>query len=426
MMKRFTTIVVLCLFAAPGMLFSQDNRSDTNWIKQSSGTTDNLHRVKFIEPSTGWIAGDRTIRYTLDAGTSWQLTDTLDGYNNLITGFTATGMNNLWRTRRMDTVIDTIFKTMGLIDHSPDGGYTWDEQFVTEEYLFTQIHFIDSLNGIVIGTQGVIYRTANGGEVWTKLDNSGELLRAIFFLDDNTGWIVGDNSTILHTSNGGFDWTPLVIPEYASLSSVFFIDELNGWVGGNVGRLFSTTDGGVNWKLHQFETEDYFYDLYFKSFNIGWAASAGGRLRYVTDGDTLWHLDTISESNLYDIEFIGENMAWIVGSDGAIFKTINGGGEVNIEENYQPEQLNTLVFPNPFTNILSCTIETPDQTYAGINLYNITGQLIREVKISLQKGTNQIDLSSRMGKLHELEPGNYILSIATINTRTTHKLIKTY
>jgi photosystem II stability/assembly factor-like uncharacterized protein len=107
-------------------------------------------------------------------------------------------------------------------------------------------------------------------------------LRDIFFLSDCLhGWIVGDDGIILKTSNGGKDWhylnrkyyikgsfwvqlakTPSATTNIScQFNKVVFCDSLIGWIGGDNGLLLKTTDGGVNWSIVPFERKRDIVDI---------------------------------------------------------------------------------------------------------------------------------------------------------------------
>ena len=96
-------------------------------------------------------------------------------------------------------------------------------------------------------------------------------LNDIFFINSTTGWVVGDNGTILYTTNGGETWTPQTSNTTYSLNSVYFIDADTGWVAGYQGVIINTTDGGATWNtqytgllnLSCSGTCIYLYDIYF-------------------------------------------------------------------------------------------------------------------------------------------------------------------
>ena len=82
-------------------------------------------------------------------------------------------------------------------------------------------------------------------------------LRAVFFIDHKEGWIVGDEGVILHTLNGGKTFERQPSQTRASLRSVHFITADVGWVVGreelpygmgSVGVVLFTSDGGLEWK----------------------------------------------------------------------------------------------------------------------------------------------------------------------------------
>src|ERR1044071_3596896 len=77
-------------------------------------------------------------------------------------------------------------------------------------------------------------------------------LRSVFFIDHQEGWIVGDEGVILHTIDGGKRWERQVSNTRASLRSVQFLTPFVGWaVGreelpygqGSVGVILFTSDG---------------------------------------------------------------------------------------------------------------------------------------------------------------------------------------
>jgi photosystem II stability/assembly factor-like uncharacterized protein len=56
----------------------------------------------------------------------------------------------------------------------------------------------------VCGSNGMIYKSSNGGDNWTDQKvQTNRNVNAIYFFDENHGFAVGDSGLILHTSNGG-------------------------------------------------------------------------------------------------------------------------------------------------------------------------------------------------------------------------------
>ncbi len=63
---------------------------------------------------------------------------------------------------------------------------------------WNDVHFVDRLNGWVVGTEGQIYKTTDGGITWSReISATFANLNAIYMLSKTKGWIVGDNGLIL-------------------------------------------------------------------------------------------------------------------------------------------------------------------------------------------------------------------------------------
>jgi photosystem II stability/assembly factor-like uncharacterized protein len=66
----------------------------------------------------------------------------------------------------------------------------------------------------------------------------------VHFVDVQVGWVVGEEGTILKTNDGGVNWTPQVSGAPWAHESVHFVNEKVGWIVGKNGTLLKTVDGG--------------------------------------------------------------------------------------------------------------------------------------------------------------------------------------
>ncbi|MCP4251663.1 MAG: hypothetical protein GY778_31900, partial [bacterium] len=53
---------------------------------------------------------------------------------------------------------------------------------------------------------GTIYRSTDGGSTWDPQPSVSEPLGGVHFTDSDHATVVGTNGTILRTWNGGHDW----------------------------------------------------------------------------------------------------------------------------------------------------------------------------------------------------------------------------
>ena len=69
----------------------------------------------------------------------------------------------------------------------------------------------------------------------------------VYFLDARRGWVVGDEGKILVTTNGGTTWSKRTGKTSKTLSGVFFTGPDKGWAVGADGRILFSADGDAQW-----------------------------------------------------------------------------------------------------------------------------------------------------------------------------------
>lgn len=118
----------------------------------------------------------------------------------------------------------------------------------------------------------------------------------VHFANSQKGWIVGERTTILYTEDGGQTWQVQFKDKDFILKRVSFCDEHNGWAVGEFGFIYHTDNGGKTWQQQAGE---------FK-FSEGTGEMEGGNF-------------------LFDVVVINPHTAWVVGIDGYMAKTLDGG-----------------------------------------------------------------------------------------------------
>jgi photosystem II stability/assembly factor-like uncharacterized protein len=158
--------------------------------------------------------------------------------------------------------------------------WSWVNPYPTGEQI-NQSYFLDEQKGFVIGNNGNLASTTNGGVTWDLIETSinGNFIK-ITFSDDLNGRILGtsvdpySNPTpfFLKTTDGGIMWEQHTITSFnVYLTDMFFLNSDIGWVVGNEGKLFKTTDGGVSWtdKSLQQMYSTFFKSIIFSNVNEG-------------------------------------------------------------------------------------------------------------------------------------------------------------
>ncbi len=84
----------------------------------------------------------------------------------------------------------------------------WEWQYSTTIEDLNGVYFVNKDTGWIIGNNGTILNTIDGGENWYQ-QNSGTTndLKAVHFINDSVGWVVG-KETMLNTEDGGISKNP--------------------------------------------------------------------------------------------------------------------------------------------------------------------------------------------------------------------------
>ena len=227
----------------------------------------------------------------------------------------------------------------GTVMHSSDGGAKWTKQKTGVEGLLCCMSFADEKDGWVAGVKGVILHTSDGGKTWVRQQSGTENnFMDMFFLDNRNGWVVGEFGTILHTSDGGKTWKPQMKEQDTIYNDVFFADENNGWVVGEFGTILRTSDAGRSWQhqhckdivpvTSEMEWErplPALYGIFFTDNETGWIVGMEGVIITTHDGGNTWKkIPSGTDKPLYSIQVNGSR-AWVVGNKGAYLMSIDGG-----------------------------------------------------------------------------------------------------
>ncbi|MGH1463025.1 MAG: WD40/YVTN/BNR-like repeat-containing protein [Neptuniibacter sp.] len=129
-----------------------------------------------------------------------------------------------------------------------------DAEFAAEENRFNtllDIYFVDSKEGYILGSYGLIFQTLDGGTSWQpiieKLGNiDGFHLSAITKVN-NQLVIAGEGGVIFSSFDNGLSWKSLSSPYDGSFFGIQATSGESFVVYGLRGSAFETRDGGVSW-----------------------------------------------------------------------------------------------------------------------------------------------------------------------------------
>ncbi len=244
------------------------------------------------------------------------------------------------------------------------------------EGMLQDVYFIDNQNGLVVGNNGLLLETVDGGKTWKKKEvnmrppgtGTGQrpggpagagggppagfggvgavTLYKIYFVNEKIGFITGARGTILKTEDGGKTWNRKMARSEAAaqnanrrrgggiranLMGIQMINETIGFIAGSENTLLKTIDGGETWigsseRARVGETRNNLENVLFVSPTTGWVIGSYGTLLHTTDSGETWKKqDPGVDNNLFGIHFFDEKTGWISGQEGLILHTNDGG-----------------------------------------------------------------------------------------------------
>jgi photosystem II stability/assembly factor-like uncharacterized protein len=230
------------------------------WVKQNSGTDKHLFTVYFPDCKNGWAAGNlNTIIHTADGGNTWA--QQKEGESSEKDFFAVdVSFNGLYF---FDANEGWLVGEFGTVYHTTDAGEHWnyvptpelaplkltEQDWEQPRPSLYDVRFADRNRGFILGIDGIMIKTEDGGKSWRKVDSKAtRALYSIAIVGDKC-WAVGDRGNYVVSTDGGNTWTakPKAIHAKGWLTSVAFVDENTGWVVGKSGAVFKTVDGGETW-----------------------------------------------------------------------------------------------------------------------------------------------------------------------------------
>jgi photosystem II stability/assembly factor-like uncharacterized protein len=220
-----------------GIILKTTNGGD-DWFNLQSGTNYDIRAVSFPEENIGYIIYSKYVAKTINGGESW----------TVLKDFPGDLLYAMCFSDNSHGTILTIYQygQTSKILRTNDGGNSWIEQNSgVYAYLFG-VDFVDALNGIIVGMNGLTIRTTDGGYTWiNRVSGTSKILEDVSYTETNSATAVGYEGTILHSSNGGNRWTNQVSNTGRRLMAVSFADSNNGTAVGENGTILHTTSGGI-------------------------------------------------------------------------------------------------------------------------------------------------------------------------------------
>ena len=232
----------LVFAAGPKGTLARSPDGGRTWAEIGVSTAEDVIDASFVDESTGYaVDAAGTVLRTVNGGASWQVLDT---------GYTATPQAVL--ALSADEVL--LIGGRGIL-RSRDGGETFSRvraRIVAAARLFN----VDRAGGRVFayGSKNIV-ASRDRGRTWEKvLRPRKALLSSLDFVSARTGFVLGQDGQVFKTRNGGRRWSDLSGVGTADATGMSFGTAARGYLAlsrfgdDSSGHLLRTTDGGRSWR----------------------------------------------------------------------------------------------------------------------------------------------------------------------------------
>lgn len=333
--------------------------------------------IIFKNQSTGWIGiytRKDTVFKTTDGGLNWIGYST--GDTNGVTSLNFINLNTGWAVGKR-----------GVIKKTSNGGLNWTVQNAGTTQTLNQVFFADSLNGMIVGgyeISRIILKTTNGGSNWFNVNSGGTTrLFSIYMLNTQNIYAVGDSGTIIYSSNAGSSWVNQVSNVNSILRKIKFKSGSysQGYIVGKNGVVLTSSNGGSSWINRSFNTNN-FYSLEVTSIDTAYISGQYGRIYKTTNTGMNWiqqltPLDTTSV--IKDINFVNSQFGWALNFHGPTIYTTNAGNPIGVHpisneipSGYLLEQN----YPNPFNPSTKIQFSILKHSITKLTIYDVTGRVL--------------------------------------------------
>lgn len=184
--------------------------------------------------------------------------------------------------------------------------------------------------GWIIGNNGIVLMTSNGGNRWQIRKFGSFNFNAIRMLTETRGILVAENGSVLMTGDGGESWTVEEWEGRPNLLSIAFFKD-HGIITGSRGIILRTDDGGKKWEMQQIASAKRrnrpvtLNSAFFINENRVILVGNEGVILFSENGGATWTSKKYKESNYHAAWFFNPEEGVVGGDDGIIIRTKDGG-----------------------------------------------------------------------------------------------------
>lgn len=265
-----------------GVLLTGDGKDTVGLAasKTASQTAISISSVVQVDERTTLLVTTDAVVVSRDGGTSWTRPAELNQATMSIAKIQFQDANVGWARGNLRS------------DYTPqllttwDGGRTWQKVNFMPNPEFAGVWLGAEPQLTLIGRDGNVYRSADGGTAWSNPGNASTPLSG-FFSDaaGATFWAVGQAGAVIKSADKGATWQKTQLPTSSTLNAVCFADGKYGWAAGDGAELWATQDAGTGWHRQAVPAKPNLYTLACQDSRTAWVGGETGLLATGTGGE---------------------------------------------------------------------------------------------------------------------------------------------
>ncbi len=232
----------------------------------------------------------------------------------------------------------------GLILRTVDGGLNWTEQTSGITNVLNSNDYISYYddNGnevkmhIAVAENGIILKSIDDGATWVQ-QNSGSIqnLNDVTIYSPNNILVCGDSATLLKSVDYGVTWTPITINTTENLNEIATIGpslmevRISSVVVGNGGTIFVSTDNDEWFPIASGTTENLLTAAFMGNVVIC-AGDNGTILKSIDNGTTFIAATSGVTTKIFDIKFVSSTVLIGTSEDGTLLRSEDVGDNWSI------------------------------------------------------------------------------------------------
>jgi photosystem II stability/assembly factor-like uncharacterized protein len=226
-------------------------------------------------------------------------------------------------------VVVTGTDTLGKVFRTTDGGQSWNEGATSQA--LRGVHFVSPTTGYAVG-QNAVLKTTDGGQIWVPQGSPAQPLRSVRCADEMHCVVVTTQNVVMYTDDGfgslqaatttttGATSVTGLAAAYASATRAVAVGGTGiTWLSDDAGKSFVRSSGNVPGNYRR---------LRLTSPSAAFAPGSAGLVALTVDSGQTWGTTGVptSGADIVDVAFPTAGLGYALDTQGAVFRTDNGGG----------------------------------------------------------------------------------------------------